>query len=277
MDMANTKIESKLFSESKSFHTIRILNIFKYDTVLPKDMNIGNGQKGVLLQRINSHAIKYYIDFFFKIENCYSLSEIQYQRSGWKPIRRAKPLILKENTYYSHPLYIVIGSTFDEKQDNKYREVFQVDTDDGYKLIPTTYYGYQNFKFNSAISDSDIENYLQKKYLLLFFQVAGKECQYIEKPRRFFNEQMFSNRMCFDGKFSVLYYGLLKGDIEGFVLFELMPQYNIANLIAILTDANSLFFDGIKPLSLFECSWFTEYVLNEPQEHFSSLPQEFYE
>jgi hypothetical protein len=277
MDMADTKVIPALVYESKSFHTVRILHLFKADSHFTKNADLAwDKLKEGIFERVKCNDIKYYIDFFLKINQCYSLFDIEYQRSvvkDWNKVDLA-PLneLNNEKKIISHPVCIIIGSIFDEKIDNKYREVFQINQKDGYKIVPTTYYGFHNFKRNREATFSD---YLKKKYIFLLFQVSGVDCsKLIENPKEFYSEDVFNNISCFDSKMTFLYFGLLKGDIEGFVLIELNSNCILNDFIEILKNPYSAFFKGIRPLSLFECSWVSNYEIDDV-DHFTNLSEEF--
>jgi hypothetical protein len=214
----NTNQNNSLYKESRNFQSIRILNVFYFDNLYPRNIK-EKELSGQLINRLNNNEeFKHLIDFIFKIEEAWNFGNVEFQRTN-KNSNKDWQIMDFSNKAFSHPLYIVGSSTFNEDLDKSLRKALQVKIEHEIaRLEPISYYAFGKFNKNSSVRNSDIINC---KFGLLFFQIADPSLsEEIDNTDTFFNDKIFrTSRITED--FGVVAYGLLKGDMEGFILFAL--------------------------------------------------------
>jgi len=250
---------SKLFKESKSFQVIRLLNIFFNDEPYPRAKKYKDEVWDLLIKRIeNSPELNSFIDLFLYVERAWNLNEISYQRKIRRPSRRKRQIEISfKQKAISHPLYIIFSSAFNDSMDQSFRDAVQIDTTHSFLLEPLSYYVYGLIGYHSKneLYSSDVSN---KRYALLFFQIkAPRLSQFLTNRDLLFNDRIFSDHVSDpDGIFKILSFGILRGNIEGFIFFEIIHNdRKLEKFRNFINNARTGFFSEIIPLTLFSCKW----------------------
>jgi hypothetical protein len=254
--------KDSLYIESKSFQTIRILNIFIYDRDVPRS-EAEEILTTELLDRINKNEeFQHYIDFFLKIDSGWQYGNISFQRKlnnhnellklEWNEIDFSKEA-------FSQPLFIIFGSAFNESIDLSYRNSLQVIKEyERVRLEPISYYSYKSFKINNKFLNKNNEF---NKFAVLLFQIADPTLsKSIANPDIFFSDEIFSIEKISLSSFGIVSFGLLRGDMEGYILFGMYNDNCIEKLKAFLIKNGAGFIKKILPIVLFECSFHEKYI-----------------
>jgi hypothetical protein len=263
------KSEKSLIIESKSFQTIRILNLFYSDNSLERETEIMKTLSTNLIERLNgSEEFKFYIDFFLKIEKAWQGNRVSFQRK--KSTKNVWKKIDFEECAFSHPLFLIIGSTFNEAIDLSYRNALQIKSQTGARIEPISYYAFGNFLINKEFPLENINNY---NCAILFFQISDPRfTNKIDKPAQFFDNDIFHTKNDINDNYGVIAYGLLRGDMEGFILYGLKDALNgLDKLKKSFCGERFGLLSSISPIALFYCSWEKRYEGSSNLELFSEI------
>jgi hypothetical protein len=254
--------DNGLIQEAKAFQAIRVLNIFYEDNERKRDAFL-NDLEDELFDRISSfEEFRFYIDAFFTITDAYYLNAITFQRrqldhekkQTWTCIDFSEKAI-------SHPAYLLFTSAFNEGIDKSFRNAIQVNNEDlNCRLEPISYYLFNQITFNKKydLSEDEIKD---KKLAVLFFQIRDAQlAKHLTDNDKLFSENLFQIPKKPNRDYDIVAYGILKGDIEGFILFDITNRTK-EQLMDFL-NANGTF-AKYSPLSLYFCSWNEKFFKKE--------------
>ena len=257
------KKNKSLLEEAKSFQAIRILNIFFEEMEMQREEKHINYLSAKLFEVVNEfQEFKFHIDAFFFIDKAFYLNRVSYQRKNEKseivPIKFDVEAI-------SHPLYVLFTSAFNEGIDRSFRDAIQVLGSDS-RLEPISYYLFSPMKFNTKYVFDKTE-LRQKRFALMFFQIKDATlARHLTDEDKLFDAKLFNKEKNEIRDFEIIAYGILKGDIEGFILFDIKTTSEEAFLKKLQTSGTNSAIGKYCPLTVFFCHWEDKYSDTEKFE-----------
>lgn len=247
-----------LLQEAKGFQAIRVLNVFYADNERGRDTEISKDLTEKLFKRIDKFSeFSFYIDGFFHIYGAYYLNRISYQR---KKSDDDKTLTIDfSKAAISHPLYILFTSAFNEGIDRTFRDAIEVN-DGNHNLVPISYYLFNPIRFNSQykLNESELQ---QKKFALMFFQIGDASlAKHLTNEDKLFEASLFKSKQSKKSEYEIVAYGIIKGDIEGFILFDIRNSSEKDFLSILEGSGEGSPLGKYHPLTVFFCRWEEQYA-----------------
>lgn len=250
-----------LLQEAKNFQAIRVLNVFYADNERARDNKISEDLAKKLFERIKKFSeFNFYIDGFFRINEAYYLNRISYQRKK-SDDDKILPIDFSK-TAISHPLYILFTSAFNEGIDRTFRDAIEVN-DGNHNLVPISYYLFNPIRFNAShkLSESELQ---QKHFALMFFQIGDASlAKHLTNEDKLFEKSLFKSKQGRMSEYEIVAYGIIKGDIEGFILFDIKDssEKDFLNILKGSGEGSPL--GKYHPLTVFFCRWEKQYAATD--------------
>jgi hypothetical protein len=241
----------KLLKDSKTFQSLRLINIFSLRGGTTRDFDGKETLSALFWERCRLPEFRHCIDCAYFIQDCYEIRRPSLQRSAapageWRPMNFG-------GMFLSQPLFLLFCSVFNETMDKDFRDAITIGNN-SVVLEAASFYLYENELNNPQRSSLPSGTHCLD--VVVLFQISNNALvNQIANPHGFFDDTLF-RAVEKSAKINTVKFGLLKGNLEGFILFRYngdVPGDAIRDL-QLLLEGNAGWLGNIRPITVFLCT-----------------------